>query len=160
MAFQPHPAPLNPKWRFRKFTGRSQLLGVPSYWAFPWPSGAGAKKVARGPHTGPPRASATLLVPSATWPWPGAAAKPGAIPLIGNAIPLIGNAITLIGNAITLNWALVSEPGFLKFQSFRFSILEILFWEIFPKIMLVRYRGINNKGVLERYGRCGHPGNP
>ena len=26
-------------------------------------------------------------------------------------------------------WALVSEPGFLKFQIFRFSILEILFGE-------------------------------
>ena len=44
-----------------------------------------------------------FFAPSATWPWPGAAARPGAIPLIGNAIPLIGNAITLIGNAITLN---------------------------------------------------------
>ena len=27
----------------------------------------------------------------------------------------------------TMNWALVSEPGFLKFHIFRFSILEILF---------------------------------
>ena len=47
-------------------------------------------------------------------------------------------------------WALVSEPGFLKFQIFRFSILEIIFLEIFSKIMLERYRGINNKGILER----------
>jgi len=40
----PHPTPPNPPhriWRFRKFTGRSQLLGVPSYWAFPWPGGGG-----------------------------------------------------------------------------------------------------------------------
>ena len=49
------------------------------------------------------------------------------------------------------NWALVSEPGFLKFQIFRCSILEVFcFWTMFSKIMLVRYRGINNKGVLER----------
>ena len=48
-------------------------------------------------------------------------------------------------------WALVSEPGFLTFQIFRFSILELFFcWTIVSKIMLVRYRGINNKGVLER----------
>ena len=50
----------------------------------------------------------------------------------------------------SFSWALVSEPGFLKFQIFRFSILEFLFWKTFPKNMLVRYRGINNKGVLER----------
>ena len=48
------------------------------------------------------------------------------------------------------NWAPVSEPGFLDFQIFRFSILEIFRGEIFLKNMLVRYRGINNKGVLER----------
>ena len=49
-------------------------------------------------------------------------------------------------------WALVSNLGFLKFQIFRFPILEIfLFGEIFLKIMLVRYRGINNRGVLERH---------
>ena len=62
----------------------------------------GTNKVALdlgGPVWGP---RATFLAPSATWPWPGAAARPGAIPLIGNAIPLIGNAIPLIGNAITL----------------------------------------------------------
>ena len=48
---------------------------------------------------------ATFLAPSATWSWPGSAARPGAIPLIGNAITLIGNAITLIGNAITnIKW--------------------------------------------------------
>ena len=49
-----------------------------------------------------------------------------------------------------IDWALVSEPGFLKFQIFRFSILEIFFWNLFSKNMLVSYRGINNKGVLER----------
>ena len=33
-----------------------------------------------------------------------------------------------------LDWALVSEPGFLKFQISRFSILEILLWRnIFEK---------------------------
>ena len=49
------------------------------------------------------------------------------------------------------DWALVSKLEILKFQIFRFSILEIsFFWKIFLKIMLVRYRGINNKGVLER----------
>ena len=48
-------------------------------------------------------------------------------------------------------WALVSNLGFLKFQISIFSILEIIFLgKIFLKIMLVRYRGINNKGVLER----------
>ena len=57
----------------------------------------GAKEVARGPHSRPPQGRATSFVPSATWPWPGAAARPGAIPLIGNAITLIGNAITLLG---------------------------------------------------------------
>ena len=51
----------------------------------------------------------------------------------------------------TKYWALVSNLGFLKFQIFRFSILEIFFLgNIFLKFMLVRYRGINNKGVLER----------
>ena len=50
------------------------------------------------------------------------------------------------------SWAPVSEPGFLDFQIFRFSILEICFVCIFLKNMLVRYRGINNKGVLERPG--------
>ena len=29
---------------------------------------------------------------------------------------------------LTANWALVSEPGFLKFQISSFSILEILFF--------------------------------
>ena len=48
-------------------------------------------------------------------------------------------------------WALVSKLEILKFQIFRFSILEIfVFGEMFSKNMLVRYRGINNKGVLER----------
>ena len=52
---------------------------------------------------------------------------------------------------MVFHWAPVSEPGFLDFQIFRFSILEIiLFCEIFLENMLVRYRGINNKGVLER----------
>ena len=49
------------------------------------------------------------------------------------------------------NWALVSNLGFLKFQIFRFFDSRDFFsGEIFLKNMLVRYRGINNKGVLER----------
>ena len=32
MAFQPHPTQPHHKLRFRKFTGRSQLLGVPMAW--------------------------------------------------------------------------------------------------------------------------------
>ena len=61
------------------------------------------------------------------------------------------DAPKLASAGLNVFWALVSEPGFLKFQIFRFSILEIfLFWKIYSKIMLVRYRGINNKGVLEK----------
>ena len=49
------------------------------------------------------------------------------------------------------NWVPVSEPGFLDFQIARFSILEIFYvCKFFLKHMLVRYGGINNKGVLER----------
>ena len=48
-----------------------------------------------------------------------------------------------------MNWAPVGEPGFLDFQIFRFSILYIFTQHMFGK-KLVRYRGINNKGVLER----------
>ena len=40
-------------------------------------------------------------------------------------------------------WAPVSEPGFLDFQMFDSRAFSY---------MLVRYRGINNKGVLERPG--------
>ena len=59
----------------------------------------------------------------------------------------------IINYFITFGWALVSEPVFLKFQIFRFSIIDILFFcKIFLENMLVRYRGINNKGVLERPG--------
>jgi len=36
----------------------------------------GAKEVARGPHSGPPQGRASSFVPSATWPWPGAATRP------------------------------------------------------------------------------------
>ena len=50
-----------------------------------------------------------------------------------------------------INWALVSEPGFLDVQISRFPILDIfVFRKTISKNMLVRYRGINNKGVLER----------
>ena len=73
----PHPTP---PWRFHLMLWRShlmlwrfQLLGVPSYWAFPVTGRShglaaapghgqvalGANKVARGPHTGPRRSSAT-----------------------------------------------------------------------------------------------------
>ena len=52
--------------------------------------------------------------------------------------------------ALVLCWAPVSEPGFLDFQISRLLILEILsFCEIILKNMVVRYRGINNKGVLD-----------
>ena len=51
------------------------------------------------------------------------------------------------------DWAPVSEPEFLVFLIFRFPILEIfVFSKVFSKIMLVKYRGINDKGVLERPG--------
>ena len=37
------------------------------------------------------------------------------------------------------------------FEIYRFPILEMCYFRnIFSNIMLVRYRGINNKGVLER----------
>ena len=49
------------------------------------------------------------------------------------------------------NCALVSEPGCLDFQISRLSILEILYCcKLFSGNLLVRYRGINNKGVLDR----------
>ena len=129
-------------------TGRSHgLAAAPAHGQV----ALGTNKVALalgGPVWGP---RATFLAPSATWPWPGAAARPGAIPLIGNAITLIGNAITLNGNAIRLNenarvgrggpevrtairnrqpprppcWALVSEPGFSDFHIFRFPDFEM-----------------------------------
>ena len=60
----------------------------------------------------------------------------------------------VLGNLLGVSsycWAHVSEPGFLKFQIFRFFILETFsFLIIFSESMLVRYRGINNKGALER----------
>ena len=55
-----------------------------------------------GPRVGAPRHSIHPQLHLAM-AWPGAAARLGAIPLIGNAIPLTGNAITLNGNAITLD---------------------------------------------------------
>ena len=84
------------------------LLGVPSYWAFPVTGrshglaaaapGHGqlaleAKKVARtwtgaGPGPGGPGPSATFFAPSATWPWLGAAAaaaRPWERQVKGNA---------------------------------------------------------------------------
>ena len=47
-------------------------------------------------------------------------------------------------------WALVSEPGVWDFQISRFSIIEICFCNRCLENLVVRYRGINNKGVLER----------
>ena len=79
------------------------LLGVPSYWAFPWPgggggggarpwpSGAGGKESGAwssppGPGLAPVQVRATFFAPSATWPWPGAtAARPRERPVIWNA---------------------------------------------------------------------------
>ena len=52
---------------------------------------------------------------------------------------------------MSLYWALVSEPGFLDFQMSRCLIFEImLFCKSVLQNMVVRYRGINNKGVLGR----------
>ena len=79
-------------------------------------------------------------------------------PVTGNAIPLNGNAgvgwgavgcLTPPCTAVLRNapcsrgargadWALVSEPGFLKFQIFRFSILELF---LFGEIILENYVG-------------------
>ena len=50
-------------------------------------------------------------------------------------------------NKSTLNWALVSELGFLDFQIFDYPLFCC---DILLKNMLVGYRGINNKGALER----------
>ena len=47
-------------------------------------------------------------------------------------------------------WAPVSEPGFLDFQIF--DSRDFYVRKIFSNNMLVRYRRINNKGVLERPG--------
>ena len=100
---RPHPTP--PR-RFRKsnvmafpfnvmtfpVTGRSHgLAAAPGHGQVV----LGAKKVARGPHSGPPQGRATSFVPSATWPWPGAAARPWERPVTGNAITLNGNAIKM-----------------------------------------------------------------
>ena len=75
MAFQPHRTPPYPNWRFRKLTGRPQLLGVPMAWRRRRQAMAmalGAKKVALGP--GPPgpgpapvQVRATFFAPGATW---------------------------------------------------------------------------------------------
>ena len=48
-------------------------------------------------------------------------------------------------------WALVSEPGFLDFQISRCAMFKFLFvCKICSINMLVRFRGINHKGVLDR----------
>ena len=47
-------------------------------------------------------------------------------------------------------WAPVSEPWFLDSQISRFAILDLFLCNLFSEHMLVRYRGINNKGVLGR----------
>ena len=74
----PHPTPPHPKWRFLKLTGRSQLLGVPSYWAFPWPggggarpwpSGAGGRESGAGPGFRAPQVHATFF-PTLPYPTP------------------------------------------------------------------------------------------
>ena len=64
--------------------------------------------------------------------------------------PVNGNAITLNGNATTLDWALVSEPGFLKFQIFRFSIIESFRFGNISEEYVGEISRNNNKGVLER----------
>ena len=45
-------------------------------------------------------------------------------------------------------WALVSEPGFLDFQIFDYRYFFVC--NIILENLVVRYRGKNNKGVLER----------
>ena len=60
----------------------------------------------------------------------------------------------MCGGAWTIyNWAPVSEPGFLKFQIFRFSILEFFLWKNNSENYVGEIsRNKNNKGVLERPG--------
>ena len=55
-----------------------------------------------------------------------------------------------ISQSRTSTGLLLVNLGFwnFRFPDFRFS--RFFFWEILLEIMLVRYRGINNKGVLER----------
>ena len=45
---------------------------------------------------------------------------------------------------------LLVNLGFWNFRFSDFRLSRFSFWKIFLKNMLVRYRGINNKGVLER----------
>ena len=47
-------------------------------------------------------------------------------------------------------WALVSEPGFLGFNISGFCMFDLFVWFVCLGNMVVRYRGINNKGVLDR----------
>ena len=105
------------------------VLGYPMAWR-------------RGPHSWPRSRSAPLSSSQAPHGHGLAPPPPSHGKISKWKRPVNGNAIC---------WAPVSEPGFLKFRIFIFSILEIIFyWETFWKHMLVRYRGINNKGVLER----------
>ena len=99
-------------WRSHLLLWRSQFLGVPRNWAFPYGLVAapghgqvalGTKEEARpwgGPEWGP---RATFFAPSANWPWPGAAASPWERPdgerPVTDAITLNVNAVTLNGNA-------------------------------------------------------------
>ena len=53
---------------------------------------------------------------------------------------------TLLG---TKDWAPVSEPGFLDFHISRCLILDCFVLQHISKYKLVRYRGMNNKGVLD-----------
>ncbi len=51
----------------------------------------------------------------------------------------------------TTIWALVNELGFGNFQISRFSIVDIMICcQMFLKIMVVRSRGKDNEGVLDR----------
>ena len=90
--------------------GHCQALGTKEV-AWPW----------GGPEWGPRAASFAR---------PGAAARPGAIPLLGKAITLIGNAITLNGNA-GVGWGGVGWGGIdLLFGSLNLEILKNVFKEI------------------------------
>ena len=57
----------------------------------------------------------------------------------------------LLGQCFGSNWALVSEPGFFRFSSFQiFDSRDFYVRKIFLGNLVVRYRGNNNKGVLDR----------
>ena len=71
--------------------------------------------------------------------------KPPQLPYGAKYICL---AVFSVFPVFPLFWVPVSEPGFLDFQICHYR--DFSFCNIFLKNMLMRYRGIDNKGVLER----------